>query len=255
MMKTFSILVVLFFSIISNAQTVISISGAIATVNFENETKLLPNEKVQFYDADLNLAGNGIVTKISPTKKKVLVQISSGKAQAGMTIESNSTVSDEPIEKKHEISRRDYSNMSEEDRTILARGEISDTQYILGGVLGTYPLGFGIGHAIQGRYSDKGWIFTVGELGSLAVLMAGFGDCVSRSWSDSSGCNGGLITLGAFGFLGFRIWEIVDVWATPLEINRRYRMLKSGRGSAMTFQPSLLPLADGGGIVGMRVTF
>ena len=47
--------------------------------------------------------------------------------------------------------------------------EISKNRYITGGVLGT-ALGFGIGHAVQGRWlSDKGWIFTSAELVTLGV--------------------------------------------------------------------------------------
>ena len=47
--------------------------------------------------------------------------------------------------------------------------EISKSKYVTGGVLGTV-FGFGIGHGVQGRWSnDKGWIFTSAELVTLGV--------------------------------------------------------------------------------------
>src|SRR5205085_907677 len=73
--------------------------------------------------------------------------------------------------------------LTDYDRKVLQIGEISDTRYVLGGVIGTYPIGLGLGHAIQGRYMDRGWIFTVGELGSLAVVLAGLQSFAS-SWDD-----------------------------------------------------------------------
>ncbi|AFY00610.1 hypothetical protein [Bdellovibrio bacteriovorus] len=106
---------------------------------------------------------------------------------------------------------------------------------------------------------EKGWIFTVGELASLMVFMAGVGDCVDDAWSSNSNCSnrGGLLFAGAFGFVGFRIWEAVDAWATPPEQNRRYRELKSrlpASEDTITFEPGFMPLA-GGGALGLRVTF
>lgn len=55
-------------------------------------------------------------------------------------------------------------DLTDKDKEILEIGEISTVSYVVGGVLGTYPVGLGIGHAIQGRWSQKGWIFTAGEL-------------------------------------------------------------------------------------------
>ena len=55
-------------------------------------------------------------------------------------------------------------NLTEKDQEILEIGEISQTRYIIGGILGTYPIGLGVGHAVQGRWSQMGWIFTAGEL-------------------------------------------------------------------------------------------
>jgi hypothetical protein len=52
--------------------------------------------------------------------------------------------------------------LSEEEREILERGEYSTGEWVGGGIVG-YLAGFGIGQALQGRRSDIGWVFTLGE--------------------------------------------------------------------------------------------
>lgn len=47
---------------------------------------------------------------------------------------------------------------------------ISNGRYLGGGFLSIFP-GFGIGHAIQGRYMEKGWIFTVTELATIGGFI------------------------------------------------------------------------------------
>lgn len=121
----------------------------------------------------------------------------------------------------------EYSRLTEEERKILARGPIEQTPYIIGGAVGTF-LGWGIGHAVQGRYSDQGWIFTLGEGVSLVALVAAVNSCLNRDWWNDD-CNGEatLATIGFFSYVGFRIWEIVDLWATPGSHNNRYYQLKA----------------------------
>ncbi len=119
-----------------------------------------------------------------------------------------------------------YFNLSQEERQILDNGEIGTGRYVVGGILGTYPLGLGIGHAIQGRYSEKGWIFTVGELASVALAVTGLSNCVYSSIYYRDCDVNGPFWLGIGAYIGFRIWEIVDVWAAPPQINRRYQELK-----------------------------
>lgn len=80
-----------------------------------------------------------------------------------------------------------------------------------GGAAGTI-LGFGIGHGIQGRYSESGWIFTATELGSFALIMAGASTCVGDSLNENNkDCS--LVSFGAAGFLVARVFEIIDLWA------------------------------------------
>ncbi len=102
--------------------------------------------------------------------------------------------------------------------------QISRGKYITGGVLAS-TLGFGIGHAVQGRYSEKGWIFTAAEVTGLALLI--HANCFRprntnsqiRSVREQSDCEN--VTEGIGGaalLLGFHIWEVIDAWtqAQPL---------------------------------------
>lgn len=121
--------------------------------------------------------------------------------------------------------------LSEEDKKVLRIGEISTVRYVTGGLLGTYPVGLGIGHAIQGRYRDTGYIFTAGELASAGVVIVGALGCLSRpdtsngTW-ECSNVDEFLIVGGIVSYIGFRIWEIVDVWAVPPFHNKKFRNLK-----------------------------
>jgi hypothetical protein len=119
-------------------------------------------------------------------------------------------------------------NLTEKDKDILEVGEISTARYVTGGILGTYPIGFGLGHAIQGRWSQNGWIFTAGESASLALLLGGALGCVNNTvfGEDCSDLENAIMTVGVIGFVGLRLWEIVDVWAAPPSHNSKYRELR-----------------------------
>jgi hypothetical protein len=100
---------------------------------------------------------------------------------------------------------------------------MSKTRYTLGGILGIYP-GFGIGHAVQGRWGEDGWKMTVGELAGVSLIAVGALECMGDSLEDAasghkSNCNSDLLTAGVVTFLVFKVWELVDVWATPVSRN------------------------------------
>lgn len=104
---------------------------------------------------------------------------------------------------------------------------VSKPRYITGGVIGTI-FGFGIGHAIQGRYSEIGWVFTVGEVAGLALGGASIGWFTKQALDAGkkvelkqlSGAPFALSIAGSILLTGFKIWEIVDVWAnaTPVDL-------------------------------------
>ena len=100
----------------------------------------------------------------------------------------------------------------------LEKMPITKGRYIAGGIVGT-AVGFGVGHAINGEYRNIGWLFTLGEVGSIATMIGGMVVGITDSIEgnpDSKGLT--LMAIGAIAMTGFRIWEIVDVWTRPIVI-------------------------------------
>lgn len=118
---------------------------------------------------------------------------------------------------------------------LLQKGEISDGAHV-GGAAASVFLGFGIGQAVQGRYGETGWIFTVGEIASFTALVVGVSQALDDCFGDSTSCNDnnnrgdGLIIGGLVGLLVFRVWEVVDAFGGPPKHNRKVRELKMRLG-------------------------
>lgn len=88
-----------------------------------------------------------------------------------------------------------------------------DFNYV-GAFIGTFA-GFGIGHALQGRYMDDGWKWTLGELATLGTMVATAEDC-SYQKEPATGqvvyqCNK-QNPWALIGWLGFRVWQGYDLW-------------------------------------------
>jgi|GEM_PF-1549762 len=120
--------------------------------------------------------------------------------------------------------------LTADEADILRRGPITDGAHIGGGLI-SLMFGFGVGQAVQGRWGDTGWIFTVGEIGSGALMIYGisrvFGDCFEYDQYGNEYCESSsgttAIIVGALALTGFRIWEVVDAFAGPSSYNRRYK--------------------------------
>ena len=143
-----------------------------------------------------------------------------------------------------------YEMLSPEDRAIYDRGAISNGHYITGGVLSS-TVGFGIGQAVQGRYAERGWVFTLGEVGTLAMMIGGVGSCINSNDNCASGFT--LFLGGYLGFIGFRVWDAVDAWVVPAIRNSRYRRLKRKMADhdvdvSMAAYPIFTPQAVGAGV-------
>lgn len=163
-------------------------------------------------------------------------------------------------------SRIPYTSLTPEEREILARGEISTTAYVAGGVVGTF-VGLGIGNAIQGRYMPYGLVFTLGEIGSASLYAWGVADCLEQDLNgvitrSTVHCHDGALVVGAIGLVGFRVWEIIDNWAAPPLHNDRYRDLKrrvDGAPSAHVEWLILPAIAEerklDGAALGMQIKF
>ena len=116
------------------------------------------------------------------------------------------------------LSQKDFSrHLVRKDSMVY----ISQSRYITSGVVGL--LGFGIGHAIQGRWLERGWMFTAGS--SLVVVGIVGSGVLSSSKSSSSRRSGsprGLADFASFVSLLlvpslpiFHIWGVVDTWWLP----------------------------------------
>jgi hypothetical protein len=157
-----------------------------------------------------------------------------------------------------------------DEQWLLSRGYISDGQHIGGGIASLF-FGFGIGQAVQGRWSEKGYIFTIGEGASFGAMLWGITELVRAcddSFNDPYGettCNHSqenrgatLLIGGLIGISVFRIWEIVDAFAGPSEHNAKVRALhmRLGMRDGYALKPFVVPAgAGGGGVAGVGFRF
>ncbi len=147
--------------------------------------------------------------------------------------------------------------LTQEEREIFWQGEISPAQTIGGGLVALW-FGFGVGHAVQGRYSDTGWMFTLGEAGALGLVFVG---AVQLANNDLRRNNSGetLLIGGLLSFGILRVWEIVDTLVGPRSHNRRYRALRlKAYGQAPPPRYGLFVTPGGtrgGGTAGLSIRF
>jgi hypothetical protein len=152
--------------------------------------------------------------------------------------------------------------LSSEDQKLLAQGEITDGQHVAGAAVAIF-FGFGIGQAVQGRWSEAGWIFALGESASLAALIIGaiktIDNCFERTCNNTDGEL--LLWGGLIGFSVFRVWEVVDAFIAPPKHNRRVRELRMRLGMPMPMYTKVTPYlspgggGDGGGVAGLSFRF
>jgi len=140
------------------------------------------------------------------------------------------------------------------EHALLQKGEISDGAHIAGGAV-ALGLGFGLGQAVQGRWAEKGWLFTVGSAASVAAIVVG----VSSLNSDSDEVPA-LFIAGYLSFLVFHVWGTVDAFIEPPKHNRRVRELKMRLGMpGPYFGNRMIPYVnktrDGGGTAGLVLRF
>lgn len=146
--------------------------------------------------------------------------------------------------------------LSAEDQELILDGEISSGAHIAGGALALF-VGFGSGQAAQGRWSSRGWIFTLGDTASLGLMFYGLGkgasDCASAVEGEPCGGSGlGLIAGGVIAYTGFRLWETIDAFVAPIGHNRRVRAakLRGGMNPMYSAVPYVVPAQNGNGAVG-----
>lgn len=165
--------------------------------------------------------------------------------------------------------------LSDDELELLGDGEISTGQHVVGSLLALSP-GFGLGHMVQGRWMERGWIFTVGEAASMALFVSGIegtlvcdsydpgppnGDgpyAPSHGCQDDSRSNEWRLAVGIGAYIGLRIWEIADAITAPTDHNRRVRALRSRirqESGGVVVAPFLAPAREGGAMAGVAARF
>ena len=154
--------------------------------------------------------------------------------------------------------------LTPEEQEMLMKGEISDGEH-LGGGLAALFLGFGIGQGIQGRWSDKGWLFTLGDVASMTMIFYGLTrtvDCADGTDHSGIKCvsdaGTGWMIGGALAFTGLRIWQTIDAFAVPAEYNSQVRRLRMRVGYRPMGMYSLYlsrPTHGDGGVAGLSLRF
>ena len=137
------------------------------------------------------------------------------------------------------------------EAALLSDGEISDGQHIGGGLLAIFP-GFGLGQAVQGRWLEKGWMFTLGETVFGVAFTIGLTNVIVGCTFHRDECDEAptLMTVGLIGVAAFRVWGAIDAFTAPPEHNRRVRALKARLGMPVYVGPYVAPPAHGDGAVG-----
>src|SRR3989338_6146221 len=129
------------------------------------------------------------------------------------------------------------------DEMVLERGKVSQLGHFTGALLGSYPLPylpllasvnggnaahvplcpvFGLAHILQGRYHERGWIFSALEGGLIMMTVLLAGNCVDagENFGDRPSCGVAAVTF--YGYLAVRGLEVLDLWVTPFLINAEY---------------------------------
>lgn len=146
-----------------------------------------------------------------------------------------------------------HSLLSEEDRDLLARGEIGEGEHIGGGLAGTV-VGFGLGHAIQGRFAERGWVFAASDAVATGMLIKYAVECANTTGTETCDDHGDWLAGGMLIAIGFRIWQTADVWYGPSLHNDRVREVR-WRAGAPPVGFHLGPAPGGGGTAGISVRF
>ncbi len=151
-----------------------------------------------------------------------------------------------------------------DERELLADGEITDGEQVAGGLAAIF-IGFGVGQAIEHRWHELGWVFTLGEAATFGLFLYGMSQEFSDCFGPNSACsstqnNGGTYMLvGALGLTALRIWETVDAFTGPRAHNVKLRELRARVGVPPPYygvRPYVIPTSTGdGALAGLALRF
>lgn len=135
-------------------------------------------------------------------------------------------------------------NESQEDNISQTSQQktIENKIYIGGGIVGSL-IGFGIGHHIQGRFLEGGWIFTVLDIG-LIIGGGALGNWIGNPLTNVDARNFLyiLLTLG----IGLRVWQAIDAWWLP----DHYKVVRN-----IEFSPDLYTTNNGDLALGLSLKY
>src|SRR5262245_38344217 len=145
-----------------------------------------------------------------------------------------------------------------EDARAWARREPIEQDQHVGGSLAGFLFGFGLGQAMQGRWHDRGWLFTVGDGAAMSALMVGaFGQmgCYGLTEDGRTRCTVASVAAiaGFSSLMILRVWQTVDAVYVPYDYNRR---ILRARAKLRFAGPYLAPPQSGdGATAGLVLTF
>ncbi|MEO8707385.1 MAG: hypothetical protein ABI867_45580, partial [Kofleriaceae bacterium] len=123
--------------------------------------------------------------------------------------------------------------LTSEEAQLLQTGEITLGAHA-GGVALNWLVGFGLGQAVQGRWSETGWIFTLGEAVTFGALVYGLSQtCLifCTEAEEQKNHDAAPFLIGGFvGYLVFHVWGIADAAIGPAKHNRKVRELRMRLG-------------------------
>ena len=142
--------------------------------------------------------------------------------------------------------------LTDEEIDLLQEGEITEAR-LGSSVAANLFVGFGLGQAIQGRYFETGWIFTLGMGASTYPFILGLLDLTKCG---TSGCESHrderLMAGGVIGFAAFYVAGIVEAYVAR---NRKMRELRKRLGMHTRIFPYVKKSPDGGGTAGLTFRF
>ena len=103
---------------------------------------------------------------------------------------------------------------------------ITRNRFVTSKVLGPF-LGFGIGHAIQGRWSEKGWIFTALELLTCYVIVR----AIEIPPDNRQFITIRVAPVAMYFLIGTRIWQTLDLYTLPSD----YKIVRESKLSVSPF--------------------
>lgn len=120
---------------------------------------------------------------------------------------------------------------------LVEETELGYGRYLTGGVT-SIVVGFGAGQAVQGRYAEKGWIFTLGETASVGMIAGGYLWLVpSFEEGESPMGPAGLMLAGFTALVAFRTWGVIDAWSAPYASGNRTAQASRDATSKLAFMP------------------